>query len=549
MSGAAPAGTARAAGGDFALLRRFDPAALHEAATGWRRLSAAAEEAHQQHRRRVDGPLRGQWRGADADRAFRAMAGTERELDVVRVEAASAALVLETVAERMDQARTNLSNALRRADEWQLPVAEDGTVGLPPQAPADRHDPDARVQRQRDALLRAQLQQRVDTALAAAREASDQGARALGRLGADVLTQPRLFGTLRECAADTRRVAADLGLAAPYVPDNRDPARSAAWWRSLTPEQQQDLLALHPELVGRLDGLPATVRDRANRLVLAQRLDALEAGNAKGSGLTYEQWGDRQSGLRALAERLDGGGGPGRQDGEQPLLLLGLDPDGDGRAVVATGDPDTADHTAVLVPGTGTTLNQVPGQIDRITLLRDSAQQAAGPGQRVAVVSWLGYDAPEVDGSVLTTRRAEAGAEDLRRFTGGLRVSAGDRRSHLTVIGHSYGTTAVGAAAAGGAGLQADDIVAVASPGMAAEHAADLHLDPTHVWAGTARDDDVSLATGTTLGPDPTLPAFGARTVGIDTSGHSGYWDPGSESLANQGRIIAGRTPNPGGPR
>ncbi|MFF4342218.1 alpha/beta hydrolase [Kitasatospora sp. NPDC001540] len=340
-------------------------------------------------------------------------------------------------------------------------------------------------------------------------------------------------------------MAADLGLATPYVPDNTDPARSAAWWRSLTPEQQQSLLALHPELVGRLDGLPATVRDRANRLVLAQRLDGLEAGNARGSGLTYEQWGSLQSGLRALAERLDGEGG---EHGEQPLLLLALDPDGDGRAVVASGDPDTADHTAVLVPGTGTTLRQVPGQLDRIGLLRDAGQQAAGPGQRVAVVSWLGYDAPEADGSVLTTDRAEAGAADLRRFTGGLRVAGGGHRSHLTVIGHSYGTTTVGAAAAGGAGLQADDLVAVASPGMAAEHAADLHLDPAHVWVGTARDDGVSLATGTTLGPDPTLPAFGARSIGIDTSGHSGYWDPGSESLANQGRIIAGRTPSPSGP-
>ncbi len=29
----------------------------------------------------------------------------------------------------------------------------------------------------------------------------------------------------------------------------------------------------------------------------------------------------------------------------------------------------------------------------------------------------------------------------------------------------------------------------------------------------------------------------------VDTSGHSGYWDEGSESLRNTGRIVAGDKP------
>ncbi|MFJ1796578.1 alpha/beta hydrolase [Kitasatospora griseola] len=525
---------------DFVLLRRFDPAGLRDAAEGWRRLSAAAEDANSQHRHRVNGPLRGHWQGRDADSAFSTMESTEQKLEIVRVEAASAALVLDTVAERMDQARTNLLNALQRADEWNLPVAGDGTVGLPPQTAADRHDPDAQADRQNQGVLREQVQDRINTALTAAREASDQGTRALGRLDASILTQPRVFGAAGESAKDAQDVAKDLGLTE-YIPENKDPKQAAKWWKSLTPDQQQSYIALHPEEIGRLDGLPSTVRDQANRLVLEQQLDALKAGDARGSGMTAEEYNQRETNLRVLKDRLDQRDG---SDEQHQLFLLGLDPHGDGRAIVSTGNPDTADHTAVLVPGTGTTLQEVPGQIDRIGRLQDSAENAAGPGQKVAVVSWLGYDAPEVDTSVMTTGRAEDGAAGMRQFTDGMRTVQGDHRSHLTVIGHSYGTTAVGAAAAGGQGLQADDIVAIASPGMTTGNAADLHVDPDHFWAGTASDDNISLVTGLTLGPDPTLGSFGGKTIGIDTSGHSGYWDPHSESLANQGKIIAGRTPS-----
>ncbi|MFB7949910.1 alpha/beta hydrolase [Kitasatospora phosalacinea] len=527
--------------GDFALLQRFDPAGLRETARGWRRLAAAAEDADGRHRHRVNGPLRGHWQGKDADSAFHTMESTEQKLEIVRVEAESVALVLDTVADRMDQARTNLSNALQRADEWNLPVTDDGAVGLPPQAAPDRHDPDAREERHNQVQLRDQVQDRINAALAAAREASDQGARALGRLSADVLTQPRVFGAAGESAKDVRDVAEDLGLAAPYIPENKDPAQSAQWWKSLTPEQQQSYIALHPEEIGRLDGLPSTVRDQANRIVLEQQLDALKAGDAKGSGMTADEYNQRETNLRVLKEKLDQRDGA---DEQHQLLLLGLDAEGDGKAVVSTGNPDAATHTAVLVPGTGTTMKEVPGQIDRIDRLQDSAEGAAAPGETVAVVSWLGYDAPEVSASVMTPGRAEDGAEDMRRFTSGLRVSEGDHRSHLTVIGHSYGTTAVGAAAAGGQGLQADDIVAIASPGMTTDNAAQLHIDPDHVWAGTADDDNIRLAADLTLGWDPTNGNFGGQTLKIDTSGHSGYWDPHSESLANQGKIIAGRTPS-----
>ncbi|WP_286160427.1 alpha/beta hydrolase [Streptomyces yunnanensis] len=226
--------------------------------------------------------------------------------------------------------------------------------------------------------------------------------------------------------------------------------------------------------------------------------------------------------------------------------MLGIDTKArDGRAVVSKGNPDTASNVAVQVPGTANDLNNVDKQIERVDRLQKASRQRGGDS--TAVVSWLGYDAPEVDGSMFTTGRADAGAGDLRSFTHGLRESHTGERAHMTVLGHSYGSTVVGDAAAHSNGIDADDVVVVGSPGMSVDHAKDLQMDPNHVWAGWAPDDVVStVASNKTLGENPADQDFGGKVFEVDTEGHGGYWDQGSESLANQGRIIAGMPPRPG---
>ncbi|MFJ4091248.1 alpha/beta hydrolase [Kitasatospora sp. NPDC089913] len=196
------------------------------------------------------------------------------------------------------------------------------------------------------------------------------------------------------------------------------------------------------------------------------------------------------------------------------------------------------------------TIDSTGGQPTRANDLQEAAKGAAkGTDRKVSVISWLGYDAPEVpvvqapNLAVGSTSRATDGAEALRQFTQGTRAAQGDHPSHLSVFGHSYGTTLVGAAAASGAGLGADEIVAVASPGMTVERADQLHIDPSHFWTGRAADDNIALAAGLTLGEDPIKDNFGGQRFVVDTSGHSGYWDDGSHSLANQGRIIVGKPP------
>ncbi|MFJ2863996.1 alpha/beta hydrolase [Kitasatospora sp. NPDC087314] len=537
---------------DFELLFSFDPTGLHDAAKAWRELSNGAHSADTRHRNQVNGPLRhSNWEGEDAKLAFTTLGRTEQILEIVRVESAAVALTLDTVADRISQAQTNLKNAVHRAEEWGLSVGSDGTVSLPPLSKGEQNDPEARTDPERKALatLRGDAQDWINKALADAKEANDQGERALGRLDADILTQPRVFGSTAETATDVKDVAKDLGLAGLDVPDNKDPQKSADWWKSLTPEQQSSYIALYPDKVGQLDGLPATVRDEANRLVLDQQLDALKAGSPRGSGMTYDEYNALQARLVKFKEVLDQHDNAAE---DKQLFLLGLDAkayDGDGKTIIAMGNPDTADHTAVLVPGTGTTIDSTNGNLARVNDMQDAAKKAAkGTIPKVSVVYWLGYDAPEVpvleanNLSVAWTGRSDDGAEALRQFTQGTRVAQGDHHSHLSVFSHSYGTTLVGAAAAGGNGLGADDIVAIASPGMTVQRADQLHIDPSHFWTGRAADDPIELAAGLTLGDDPMIDRFGGNNFEVDTSGHSGYWD-GGKSLDNQGRLIIGRPP------
>ncbi|MFD8316951.1 alpha/beta hydrolase [Kitasatospora purpeofusca] len=144
-------------------------------------------------------------------------------------------------------------------------------------------------------------------------------------------------------------------------------------------------------------------------------------------------------------------------------------------------------------------------------------------------------------------RRGIDGAEDMRRFSDGLRVAHGEPRSHVTYVAHSYGSYAVGVAARGGDGLHADDIVTLGSPGMGVDNAKQLHIDPNHVWISEAEDDMTRFAGGLTLGPGPHNIGFGGNNLYTDTSGHGGYWDTtadsDSDSVKNQGKIIAGKPP------
>lgn len=360
---------------------------------------------------------------------------------------------------------------------------------------------------------------------------------------------------------------ADDALGRPGSPSQGGtPEQVADWWASLSEEEQYAVLAARPELIGGADGIPAVVRDHANRLLLETDLEAMELREERGEQLfgdyqALENARSAQAALEAGAERVD------PITGEKLVPLLHLYDSsafgGDGKVAIAFGDPDTADHVSVMVPGLTSRGTEAESNAEHAFSIYESAR-FSDPYSSAASIMWIGYDAPSDwdSATVAGEGRAEAGGELLSRYVDGLRASRDGSPAHLTVIGHSYGSTTT-AHAATDHGLAADDIVLVGSPGAGGgtEHASELGVGADHVWAGNnSRDLVAALADdgwmggwmlgGAGLGNDIVEDDFGANRFQAESTtradvvrnfdDHTKYFNPGTESLYNIGQIVVG---------
>ncbi len=395
-------------------------------------------------------------------------------------------------------------------------------------------------------------------------------------------TDPKLGAQLKKAGVDLFT-----------VPPQGDPRATAGWWKGLTKQQHDLYIQAFPQVIGWLDGLPAPDRDRANRLTLTRRIDELEARALLVAKVTpYEQRDLAR--LLKLRERIQALDDVAEAKRGPEIFLLGLDsttagpwdgydsktdpfrkvpggerippgvqkfvsnslPGPDGRIIIALGNPDQAAHTGVYVPGTMTKLDTVTGgDVDRIKNLWNTTQRFSR-GQPVSTIAWLGYDAPDSFTDAASAKYAERGGPVLDQFINGVRAAQGEAHRHLTLVGHSYGSTVIGEGARVGNGLNVDDIVVAGSPGMRVPNAKSLRMDPGHVWSELAAGDPVGdlgrsslggRARGT-FGTYPVVPSdksFGAQRLVTDTHGHSDYWttDPVNGptlSLLNQAKVMAG---------
>ncbi|WP_327230937.1 alpha/beta hydrolase [Streptomyces murinus] len=234
-----------------------------------------------------------------------------------------------------------------------------------------------------------------------------------------------------------------------------------------------------------------------------------------------------------------------RAIGSTRRQLLAFDGRGAGLVTEVFGDLAHAGHIAVLVPGSDTSLDTYPRFHRAAAALYEAANR--GPGPRTAVVAWLGYRTPAtISTTVATTTRADEAAPQLRVRIRQLRAVAASG-AHLSLVCHSYGSVVCGRAARG---LDVADIALVGSPGTGAGDVAALGTR-ARVWAARGGDDwvadvphvrvDLLLAT-VGLGADPVSRDFGARVFDAGPADHSGYFTPGSASLANLARITRGET-------
>ncbi|MEV6395025.1 alpha/beta hydrolase [Streptomyces sp. NPDC051907] len=377
--------------------------------------------------------------------------------------------------------------------------------------------------------------------------------------------------TFADVAADTKRLqdAAGRYLFAVEIPNGKNSEENAAWWKGLTQEQRDEYATLYPASIGSLDGLPSTVRDDANRMVLAETKAKFEMqlaayppeprkmvpfgphGDLVVSN-TWQKWHDgkaalegRKKGMDAIEERLNRNASSGLP--EAYLLRFDGEKD-DGRVVLANGNPDTADHTSVYVPGTKTKLPDIDKDLTRSERLWDRSHRL-NPGADISTITWFDYNAPNNIPAAYFNQFYEGGATTLREFMNGVETAqGGPDKSHTTLIGHSYGSTLIGCATQQGqsAGPIADDIIAAGSPGMTVRHATELGLDRKNVWALSGGSDDNFVRWGGALSGHgegwtiPTSERFGANIMESDARDHGGYWNERSTALDNQAAVIAG---------
>ncbi|HEX2404940.1 MAG TPA: alpha/beta hydrolase, partial [Acidimicrobiia bacterium] len=106
------------------------------------------------------------------------------------------------------------------------------------------------------------------------------------------------------------------------------------------------------------------------------------------------------------------------------VYLLSFDPNGDGKAAIALGDPTRAAAIGVVVPGMDTTLANIANPLRNAVNLRRTSDSLAGPvvTDRTSMVAWLGYDTPSAT-QVGFDGKAQAGAPELVGFVDDLRAT------------------------------------------------------------------------------------------------------------------------------
>ncbi|MGV9312341.1 alpha/beta hydrolase [Streptomyces sp. NPDC003691] len=593
---------------DLTTLRNLKPAEFEDAADGYRAVADMAQASKDGLEASVIGGMR---KARLQGEAFDAALGEVRELaknfQYTQVECGLISTALNGFAFDLGAAKRKLDAALADAGARGFTVNPDGTVSYPagpdpvdgriPGAGSARgygaDSPQARSVGRQAANLdpnphaaHAQaIAERVVDALAEATAADEKWAPKLRALKADddLTVSARDWADTGSDTRGVRDAAGTYPAALQGPPEGASPAENAAWWKGLSEDERNAFVTLNPASAGALDGLPAAVRDEANRTVLAQKhgeyqlaLNAIPPApenkhtwinTARGPVKVYSDeylaWvrkyeGEEKrlnqglKGMRRIEERFDATG----TEGLPEAYLLGFSTDDDGRAIIANGNPDTADHTAVYVPGTGASLEKIGGDISRMTTLWGAASDAAD-GESVATITWLGYDTPDSPVKDAPFRHyADDGAPGFNRFLDGLEAArTADGPGHTTVIGHSYGSTLIGSAARQG-DLNADDVVFAGSPGVQVGSAEELDVPKGRVWNQEAPGDMVPdigryghggsqrLASESVPWIIPSDPAFGANQMTTDTEGHSDYWKAEKDSLFNQAEVVAGRHGN-----
>ncbi|WP_329398524.1 alpha/beta hydrolase [Streptomyces melanogenes] len=310
--------------------------------------------------------------------------------------------------------------------------------------------------------------------------------------------------------------------------------RMARFFTSLTAIERTDLVRRYPLVVGNLNGAPIPLRYEANRLALVEARDT-ERARMHDARLTP----DGRQGAGRRMHRYES-----LLDGDRQILAF--DPSDSGRVAEVFGDLEHAERVSMVVPGVDTnvmTFEKTTRKYSAPVGMAQSlyaAERAAGPRTRTAVIAWADYTTPAglgIDSAI--GRLAEDGAVRLDKL-----VRALPGNAPVSLFCHSYGSVLCGVAAHR-LPPRVVDIAVAGSPGMRTQSASHLGTS-ARVWAMRDRDDWIEDVphldvAGLGHGADPVSSGFGARVLSAAGAvGHAGYFEPGTQSLANFAAIGVG---------
>lgn len=232
----------------------------------------------------------------------------------------------------------------------------------------------------------------------------------------------------------------------------------AEWWDGLEEEQEGAMLEYIPLIVGNTQGVPYSKRNEGNQRALTR----LQDNDRLNEQLTH---GQRER-LAEIEEALEPETvQPGAVPGTRYLLTLDMgqvpeqDDENDGYepvehppdplAAISVGDPSTADTMSYNVAGMNSNTERMSDEVRRAQGLYEGQAES---GQNHAVVSWIGYEAPDDDDtmnsgeSVFHDTHAERGgwalAHELDGYQETMQYHEGSQ-PNVHVNSHSYGTNTV----------------------------------------------------------------------------------------------------------
>ncbi|MDX5565948.1 alpha/beta hydrolase [Streptomyces sp. ID05-04B] len=550
---------------DHLTLKALKPTEYAEAADGYRAISGMADAAMDRIDKQITTAMRKANEGEAADAALKQLRKLSENFHYTQVECGLITGALDGFSSEITAPKRRLTEALDDAAALAYTVNTDGTITYPAggeneltgepnpggtvlgknglitgnetgfQSPGlVPNNPQFKNPNPHHAKA-VDIADRIAHAVREAQEIDDRYSKALNKLKA----APGLNVDTKTWADVASDVDAVSSAASKYLEDNipldKSPADRKEWWDSLSNEEREEYKTAFPEIIGNMDGIPSTVRDEANRENISLLIAQLE-------GRHDEAYKEKLEGLKGIQTKLNAGSQP-------PMFLLGVGLEGNGRAIVAYGNPDTSKNVSAYVPGLGTKLNSefADGTVRRALYTAAGAQNYDASSSAIV---WLGYDAPQ-SLDVMTTADAERGAPAYNSFMSGISATNENADPHITAIGHSYGSRLVGGATQEAGGIPgADDIILVGSPGVGVDKAEDLGVGKGHVWVGAAENDIVTKLPSKKEAVAGTMGLFGGGPAGaylggeVADQGDDDIWfgkDPASKAFgANRFETLPG---------